>query len=85
MSSCPNINLPEWKTLEESVGTFEAYRDFMETDGMIRTPEEVQAKLREKDNYQLIRLGEDLNATSYDQIKKLTARIAEKFADNNTS
>ena len=82
MSSCPNINLPEWKTLEESVGTFEAYRDFMETDGMIRTPEEVQAKLREKDNYQLIRLGEDLNATSYDQIKKLTARIAEKFADN---
>ena len=82
MSSCPNINLAEWKSLEESVGTFEAYRDFMETDGMIRTPKEVQLKLREKSNYQLIRLAEDTDAASYEQIEELTARIAEKFVDN---
>ena len=45
MKVCPNINTAEWKVLEESVGKFEAYRDFMETKGEIRTPEQVQAKL----------------------------------------
>ena len=45
MTVCPNINTPEWKALEEAVGKFEAYRDFMETKGEIRTPEEVQSKL----------------------------------------
>ena len=47
-SSCPNINLPEWKTLVKAVGQLEAYRDFMETGGQIRTPKEVNAKLLER-------------------------------------
>jgi len=50
MSICPNINTPEWKALEAGVGKIEAYRDFMETNGEIRTPEEVQAKLAERAN-----------------------------------
>ena len=45
MNACPNITLPEWKKLEAAVGTFEAYRDYMETDGEIRSPEEVQKKI----------------------------------------
>ena len=45
MKVCPNKNTPEWKALELAVGQFEAMRDFMETDGDIRTPEVVQAKL----------------------------------------
>lgn len=43
--TCPNINMPEWVALEAAVGKMEAYRDYMETDGLIRTPEEVQRKL----------------------------------------
>ena len=45
MASCPNINSQEWKTLENAVGKLEAYRDYMETNGEIRTPEEVLSKL----------------------------------------
>ena len=37
--------MPEWVALEAAVGKMEAYRDYMETDGLIRTPEEVQRKL----------------------------------------
>ena len=48
MSICPNLNTPEWKTLVEGVGELEAYRDFMETDGEIRTPEQVNAKIAEQ-------------------------------------
>ena len=48
MSSCPNRNLPEWIALEDAVGRFEAYRDFLETGGEIRTPEEVKQKLEER-------------------------------------
>lgn len=44
MLVCPNINSPEWKALEKSVGRFEAFKDFLEHDGEIRTPEEVKAK-----------------------------------------
>jgi hypothetical protein len=45
MSVCPNINSTEWKALEAAVGKLEAFRDFMETNGDIRTPEEVLAKI----------------------------------------
>jgi hypothetical protein len=51
MSICPNINLQEWKDLEAGVGTLEAFRDFMETGGEIRTTEQVQAKLAERTGY----------------------------------
>ena len=47
--SCPNQNTAEWKALESAVGNFEAYRDYLETDGLIRTPEEVLAKIEERD------------------------------------
>ena len=54
--TCPNVNMPEWKTLESAVGKMEAYRDYMETDGLIRTPEDVKLKLDTRKtsiNYQL--------------------------------
>ena len=46
MNACPNTTLPEWKKLEAAVGTFEANRDYMETDGEIRSPEEVQKLMK---------------------------------------
>lgn len=45
MLTCPNKSSAEWKTLEKAVGTYEAIRDYMETGGKIRTPEEVISKL----------------------------------------
>ncbi len=52
ISVCPNKNLPEWKLLESVVGRFEAFRDFMETNGEIRTPEAVKEKIALRDNPQ---------------------------------
>jgi hypothetical protein len=49
MSICPNKNLPEWKTLVEEVGEYEAFRDFFENEGEIRTPEMVQEKLNKEE------------------------------------
>lgn len=54
---CPNINLQEWKDLVNEVGEFEAYRDFLETDGLIRTPEEVKLKINVREKPE-INLGE---------------------------
>lgn len=48
IKSCPNRASKEWKDLESYVGPMEAMRDFMETGGLIRTPEEVMEKLRTK-------------------------------------
>lgn len=48
MSVCPNINTSEWKQLEEAVGRFEAYKDFVESGYEIRTPQEVVSKLEKK-------------------------------------
>lgn len=45
MLFCPNRNSPEWIALEESVGQFEALKDFMQHNGEIRTPEAVKAKI----------------------------------------
>lgn len=84
MSFCPNINLPEWKTLEKEVGRFEAYRDFIETNGQIRSPKVVKKKLMMRDkgqaSFQLERPGENLSAKAeVNVIKNLTARLAAKF------
>ena len=49
ISTCPNKNLPEWKKLAEAVGEREAMRDYMQTDGLIRSTEEVLAKLNENE------------------------------------
>ena len=51
MNSCPNTNSKEWKALiKGGVKPFDAYKDFYETGGKIRTVEQVQEKLvnREK-------------------------------------
>ena len=45
---CPNKNLAEWKDLVEAVGTFEAYRDFLNTGGLIRTPSEVMSTIENR-------------------------------------
>ncbi len=45
LNACPNKNDSSWKALVSAVGEFEAMRDWMEHDGVIRTPEEVKAKL----------------------------------------
>ena len=47
--SCPNKNLPEWKALVAKVGTFEAYRDYLETNGEIRDPKYVASKIRARE------------------------------------
>lgn len=44
MSTCPNVNSKEWRDLTDAVGSFQAYKDYLET-GTIRTPAQVQAKL----------------------------------------
>jgi hypothetical protein len=46
MLSCPNKNSPEWIALEKAVGPFEAYRDYMEYNGEIRSPELVLEKIK---------------------------------------
>jgi hypothetical protein len=46
--SCPNKNLPEWKALVKAVGTFEAFRDYIETSGEIRSPEIVASKIERR-------------------------------------
>lgn len=61
MSVCPNINSTEWKALEAAVGKLEAFRDFMETNGDIRTPEEVLAKLQKRSLAQKIKLDTFVN------------------------
>lgn len=67
MSICPNINTPEWRALEEAVGKIEAYRDFMETDGDIRTPQEVTAKIisRKESAYDINNLPKHTRNTKY--------------------
>lgn len=47
-TTCPNINLEEWKVLVAGVGEREAYRDYVETKGSIRTPEAVEAKIKKR-------------------------------------
>ena len=49
MKICPNINSPEWKALENAVGRFQAYKDFYETNGEIRTPEQVIEKINNRE------------------------------------
>jgi len=61
-NSCPNFNSPEWKALENnpSIGKFEAMRDWLENDGVIRTPEEVIKKISEKKiKYRVFQIDKD--------------------------
>jgi len=45
MLSCPNKNTKDWKDLVEKIGEVEAFRDYIETDGEIRSAEDI---LKEK-------------------------------------
>jgi hypothetical protein len=65
MSVCPNINTPEWKKLEASVGKFEAFKDFMES-GEIRTPEQVKEKILTRESAESVErtFGGDFDSMS---------------------
>lgn len=84
MSSCPNINLAEWKALESAVGKFEAYRDYLETGGEIRTPGEVEYKMAARDVTEQMRssLGESPSfAEMYQEINaEKQARFGMKLS-----
>ena len=84
MSVCPNKNLPEWKSLVETVGEFEAYRDFMETNGEIRTPEVVVAKLdsRNATKYQHAKTTDTNNVISREKAETVLKALAAKFGDD---
>ena len=61
MSSCPNVNSPEWEALvnDPKIGSFKAYKDFFES-GTIRTPEEVKATMEQRENQPMtIRMQEE--------------------------
>lgn len=47
---CPNRNTQEWKALANNpeIGEWEAYRDFIEYNGDIRTPQDVIKKLEDR-------------------------------------
>ncbi len=49
--SCPYKGSPEWKALVAKVGTFEAYRDYLENNGEIRSPEIVFAKIQAREDF----------------------------------
>jgi len=86
MSVCPNKNSAEWKALaadptEGGVGTFEAYRDFLENKE-IRSPEIVQAKIDAKTSstvFQLQREESDGTPTSIEVLKNVLEPLAKKF------
>lgn len=67
---CPNINSPEWKALEMAVGRFEAMKDFMENEGIIRTPEQVSKKIESRNSLAAMRIVE-LKKTNTDIEQRL--------------
>lgn len=69
MSSCPNKNLKEWKDLEAAVGKIEAYRDYLETDGEIRTPQEVELKLSMRETEDMLRGGSFSSNPSFAELE----------------
>lgn len=87
MLICPNINTPEWIELERAVGRFEAFRDFMQRDGEIRSPQEVLDKLtiEGKMNQEGVRyskpdpLGKDLPALKKETAESLIEFLEKKF------
>jgi hypothetical protein len=48
ITTCPNINLPEWKALVDKVGNTQAYKEYLKNNQNVPTLEEVQ--LIEPDN-----------------------------------
>lgn len=84
--SCPNKNLPEWKTLVAKVGNREAFRDYMETNGEIRTPDVVLDKLAKRiqaktgrDLDLLQETGKSLEKISNEKIKNLQSTVENQL------
>ena len=85
MTTCPNVNLAEWKTLEAGVGQFEAYRDYVETKGQIRTPEEVEAKLNKRKVDVEPSLEGSLVNPSMEQVQEALEGPTQPFLGTSTS
>jgi hypothetical protein len=50
MNSCPNITKEEWESYKAAgLSKFEVYKDFYETGGKIRTSEQIQEKLANRE------------------------------------
>jgi len=88
MQACPFG--PEWNTLVKSVGEFQAYRDYLEQQGEIRTPEQVNAKLAEqgvltsmysRPQYQLERTPNTLSEATVDVFTNLAETLIAKFPE----
>lgn len=79
MLACPFG--PEWDLLVNEVGKFEAYRDYLQYDGEIRTPEEVRSKLEYEKNLKpgdLVSERGGVVITNKDQTESLAA-VGEPF------
>lgn len=84
--ACPNYNSSEWIALEAEVGRFEAMKDWIEQDGIIRAPEEVLEKI----NYRL--QAEEAAAEAQDAtiktksypVKPGNTQIEQRLLDSKT-
>jgi hypothetical protein len=86
MQACP-IG-PEWDLLVKEVGPFQAYRDYLQTGGEIRTPSEVKSKLQSEGvltsiypahQYQLERTQNSIPPADLNALKKLAETLTAKF------
>jgi len=83
---CPNKNTPEWKSLVNEVGEFEAYRDFLEYNGDIRGARVVRKKLAVRARNIPERLQKERTTSAgvpvaLDILENLAKDLAAKFGD----
>lgn len=86
MLACPFG--PEWDTLVKKVGKFQAYKDYLQHDGEIRTPEEVLSKLASEGimtsmhpahQYQIERTPNTLATATKEVLTDLAEALLKKF------
>ena len=89
MQACPFG--PEWDLLVKEVGPFQAYRDYLQTGGEIRTPLEVMSKLRSEGvltsiypahQYQLERTQNTIQPADLSALTKMAESLVAKFPDH---
>ena len=83
MNTCPNITSPAWKALVEEVGTREAYRDFFETGGVIRTANEVKQKLEMREIQKANRSFLLSNKADYDSLERINEISGTYYFDGD--
>ena len=76
--SCPKFNSPEFIALEDAVGRFDAVKDWIEHKGVIRTPEEVLRKIKDKEQEE----EADLRASEEKNIIQTVTTIEQKLKDS---